>query len=263
MTRIIKNIRTAQHTAFFALALLAIFAMAASRTAASTVTYQTPNGAFVLADDNTTHLNVNAKATLTTSNDTINIKIENFQANPLEVKQIVYALLFKIGDGTLNAGTLSSWSGLSRTIDSAGNNPFTDAGIVTSPADSWTLYTDGLALHLDALGTGQPQYGIIGGPNPGDPSHYTNANGSIAGNGPHNPFFALSADFVLSVPGVTSDSLITAVQFSFGTAQDASRRVVNGNAPTSAVPEPSAYVLGLIGLAGLGCVAWRKKYRRA
>ena len=30
-----------------------------------------------------------------------------------------------------------------------------------------------------------------------------------------------------------------------------------------AVPEPSTCALGLIGLAGLGCVALRKKYRRA
>jgi hypothetical protein len=33
--------------------------------------------------------------------------------------------------------------------------------------------------------------------------------------------------------------------------------------PTNPVPEPSTYALGLIGLAGLGLFAWRKKYRRA
>lgn len=33
-------------------------------------------------------------------------------------------------------------------------------------------------------------------------------------------------------------------------------------AQAEAVPEPSTYALGLIGLTGLGLVAWRKKYRR-
>ena len=81
--------------------------------------------------------------------------------------------------------------------------------------------------------------------------------GSIAGNGPHNPFLDGTAMFTLDVPGVTSATTVTSAIFSFGTSSDCDLCTAPGtprNNPT--VPEPGTYVmiavgLGLVGLAQL------------
>ena len=60
---------------------------------------------------------------------------------------------------------------------------------------------------LDALGTAAaPSHLIIGPP---DASNlYSNANDSIAGNGPHNPFLDGTATFMLDIAGVTADTTL-------------------------------------------------------
>jgi hypothetical protein len=85
---------------------------------------------------------------------------------------------------------------------------------------------------------------LIIGP-PGGPT-YANANGSIAGNGPHNPFLNQSAMFTITAPNVSADTTITAAIFSFGTTEGASL------IPGVPVPEPSSLVLGLLGLGLVG-----------
>jgi hypothetical protein len=46
---------------------------------------------------------------------------------------------------------------------------------------------------------------------------YDNADNSIAGNGPHNPFLNQTAAFIISVTGMTAAADITSAIFSFGT----------------------------------------------
>jgi hypothetical protein len=73
---------------------------------------------------------------------------------------------------------------------------------------------------------------------------YDSANGSLAGNRPHNPFIDQTATFILNVP-ISQDTRIDEVIFSFGTApgQDAT-----GNPP---VPEPASILLLGTGLSWL------------
>jgi hypothetical protein len=89
---------------------------------------------------------------------------------------------------------------------------------------------------------------------------YTAANGSIAGNGPHNPFLNQTATFSISLAGITASTLITGVTFSFGTTSGIN---VTGVPSTSPVPLPGALPLFATALGGLALLARRKKKKPA
>jgi hypothetical protein len=84
---------------------------------------------------------------------------------------------------------------------------------------------------------------------------YANANGSIAGNKPHNPFLNQSATFTITAPNVTAATTITGVVFSFGTTEGAVL------IPGALVPEPSSLVLGSVGLGLVGSIGLYRRRR--
>jgi hypothetical protein len=197
----------------------------------ATIQYTTSPG------DNIGGETVHALGTFTTSANNISVILQNLQADPTSPKSIIYDVFFTVSTGQ-NSGSISSTTGIERTVNSGGT--YSDTGTVN--VIDWTLATSGAQLHLDRLSAGgQPAHGVIGPPNSGS-GKYDAANGSIAGNGPHNPFWAGTADFELNVPGVTAASTITAVAFSFNTT-------AGNNITAVVVPEPSAAVLA--GMAGL------------
>jgi hypothetical protein len=209
-----------------AICLASFFGPAAS---AAIIQYQTVPGSTVGGEP------VNAKATFTTSADTITVLIENLQADPISPKQVVYDVLFNVSTGQ-NAGTITSTTGLEREIVSGGT--YTDTA--TSVTD-WDLNTSGANLHLDRLAApGQKKHGVIGPPNAGT-NKYDAAGGAITGTS-HNPFWGGSATWVLNVPGVTAASTISVINFSFNT-------VPGDNVPAEVVPEPTGIVLASLGLA--------------
>jgi hypothetical protein len=65
-------------------------------------------------------------------------------------------------------------------------------------------------------------------------------DGSIAGNGPHNPFLFETAMFDINISGVTSNSTISNVVFSFGTKPEFVDGVPGTTPP---VPEPASILL--------------------
>jgi hypothetical protein len=86
-----------------------------------------------------------------------------------------------------------------------------------------------------------PDQTLIGGTGSGA---YANANGSIDGNGPHNPFLVGTLTLTLVVPGVTVNSTFSNVVIQFGTTATPPE--------TQSVPEPASMLLlgsGLIGVA--------------
>ena len=114
--------------------------------------------------------------------------------------------------------------------------------------------TDGALDVLTGPGHAGPAHLIIGPP--GGPT-YSNADGSIAGNGPHNPFLNQSASFTLTAPNVTSDTTITGVTFSFGTTEGANE--IPG-VPVAGVPEPGSIVLFATATGTLaGYFGWRRR----
>ena len=214
--------------------LLAVLVVSTPEQAsAAIVTYATPVGSTTGGQP------VNASATFTTGAGTIHIDLVNAIVDPKSVVQNVSDLKFTVSTGQ-NTGTLTGSSALERTVNSGGS--YSNGSLVSS---GWSLTTLGSALYLNVLGTAiGPAHTLIGSP---DGSNvYGNANGSIAGNGPHNPFLFGTLAFDLAVPGVTASSTISSAIFSFGTTQD-------GNLVTGAVvPVPAAVWLFGTGLVGLG-----------
>jgi hypothetical protein len=107
----------------------------------------------------------------------------------------------------------------------------------------------------DLVGPGHagPAHLIIGPPGAGT---YASSNGSIHGNGPHNPFLNQTATFTITGSGITADTTITSAKFAFGTTDGA--LLVTGQA----VPEPSSLVLSFVGIGLIGSIRVYQSRRR-
>jgi len=191
---------------------------------------------------------VNAAATFSTSGTTLTITLTNLETDPKAVNQNISGLLFTLTTGE-TTGELTSSTADFITVNS--DHTFTAAG---SGSTGWLLRTGFRGgLKLDLLGSSAgPEHTIIGPPD--TDGKYDAANGSIAGNGPHNPFIDQTATFVLSVP-ISENTRISEVIFSFGTVagQD-----VPGN-PSTPAPEPGSLLLLGTGLGAMGLAVWRKR----
>jgi PEP-CTERM motif len=173
----------------------------------------------------------------------LTITLTDLQANPKDVAQLLSDLSFTLGGGNLMGATLASSSGQEVTV--ANDGSFTLGSTVST---GWAFSISAGTGTLDVLGTPTgPSHLIIGPPGPGG---YTDANGSIAGNKPHNPFLNESATFTITGAGITDATTVTSATFSFGTTP--------GITVGGVVPEPSSLVLGL---AGIGVVACARLYR--
>ena len=171
---------------------------------------------------------------------TLTVSITDNQANPTDVGQLISDLSFVCS--TCGSSSLTGSSGQEVSISS------NIATLGSSVTTEWGLSTSGSTIVLSALGSGQPDDLIIGtGP-------YTNANGSINGNGPHNPFLDGTVTFTLSVSGLTSVNQLSNVIVSFGTTAGDDLSV---GTPTP-TPEPSSLILLGTGLLGLGAELRRR-----
>jgi hypothetical protein len=189
-------------------------------------------------------LPVSSTAEFLMGTDNITITLTNTLANPKSVSQNLSDLAFYFATTTGEAptGTLTSSSGLERSV--ASNGSYTDGSVVPT---GWVLSAVTGGLYLNVLGTPVgPEHTIIGSPN--GSNVYSNANRSIANNDPHNPFLAGPVTFNIYAPGVTAATTINSVWFSYGTAASTS------------VPEPTTLLLlglGLLGVAGI-----RRKFNK-
>jgi hypothetical protein len=208
---------------------------------ASVFTFKTPSGATDQAGDP-----VSAEADFTLNNGTLTITLKDLLANPKDAGQLLSDLFYTVNSGSPGT-TLSSSSGQEISVDKNGN-----ATTGSTVAAGWAFSTSGTTGLLNVLagGAAGPAHLIIGPPGPG--GVYTNANGSIAGNKPHNPFLNQSATFTIT--GVTGTS-ITGVTFSFGTQSGDN---VTG-VPSTVVPEPST--MALAGLGALGFLGYGLRRR--
>jgi hypothetical protein len=188
---------------------------------------------------------VDAHATFTTSLGQVTLTLTNLLANPTSIIQAISDLFFSVS-GATGAGT-GVYNPTASYINIAANGTF--AAAAAPAVQGWELTDGGGNFHLNKLcgaSCGNPT-GLIIGP-PGAGGTYSNANSSIAGNGPHNPFIDQTASFTFLLAGVTADSVVSNVVFSFGTAPGT----------FVAVPIPAAVWLFASGLLGLIGIARRK-----
>jgi len=235
---------------FFGLALagLALGSVVAPAHA-GVITYVTPPGSTTGGGP------VSDSATFTTSANTLTIVLNDLLANPKDVAQLLSDLSFTLGNGGSLTGATQT-AAASSEITVAGDGSFTGPTPISGVATvAWPFTvnsaTEGTLDVLAAGGAG-PSHLIIGPPGGGNT--YSAANGSIAGNGPHNPFLFESATFTITGLGITADTTITSATFSFGTT---SGLTVDG-VVVPEVPEPGSFVLSL---CGIGVVVLVRSYR--
>jgi hypothetical protein len=197
---------------------------------------------------------VDASATFTLGSGTLDLTLTNLEANPTSVVQNLSDFSFTLSN--LTGGLLTGASSPAlRTV--AADGTFTDAAGPSTPAAvGWVFSSSGSNYTLEVLsGTGHagPAHTLIGPPGGG--GTYSNANGSIAGNGPHNAFLDQSITFVFSIPGLSTSTEILNPTFSFGTTPGVD---VVGE-PLAATPEPATILLVLGGMLAVVIMVFRTR----
>src|SRR6185295_8147369 len=150
----------------------------------------------------------NVTGTIVAGNGTVTITLNNNLTNAqvISVIQNVSGVYFQVSGYTLGAVSLTGSSSTQSTnIDGAGNAVLAGAVNPTGWAagHSGTTITACVVCAFGIGPTAGPEQTLIGGTGSGA---YASANGSIAGNNPHNPFLAGTLTLTLSVPGVTVNS---------------------------------------------------------
>ena len=209
---------------------------------------------------NTDPLNTNVSATATfhVTQGNVQIVVQNLFVNPNDVSQNVSDLLFSLPTAQ-SAQTVGSYNYTGASGSVANNGVFTPGGTLTS--GGWNLEFVGGAIHLNDLGVaGQPAQTILGHAGPG--GVYTNANGSIAGNGPHNPFLVGDVTFNVAIAGIDANTQVTGATFSFGT--EPGDNVPGGGGPPQGnmTPEGSSLFLMAPGLLPVMWFGIRRRFAK-
>jgi hypothetical protein len=218
------------------------FALITATLSASSVTFSTPSGSQAGGE------NVSATATFTITSGNLDITLQNTASSITDAGQVLSGLQFALSSG--GTASLSSSSGQEVTIASTGTPTLGSIG-----STGWGFGTKGSSFIVCDICTS----GVTFSTNPTvTPSNtiiptetsYSSANGSIKGNGAHNPFLEGAVTFDIADSAITANTTISDLIFSFSTTAG---NDVTGTVLTPSVPEPVSMALtaaGFFALAG-------------
>jgi hypothetical protein len=200
---------------------------------------------------------LDAEGDFTWSAGSLTIVLKDLEQNPTSAGQLINGVTFDISGATGSGSLTTTGSGNVTTISSGG--AYT-AG-TPDPLSRYTTTHTGVDVTLTALGGGQPSDLIIGPDSNGgfDPTKgkFSNANASIIN---FNPNVLGTATFTITIPGITSSSVISDVVFTFGT--QAGEASANG-VPHGTPPIPDGGMTAvLLGGALLSLQMFRRKFAR-
>ena len=197
----------------------------------------------------------NVTGTIVAGNGTVTITLNNNLTNAqvVSVIQNVSGVYFQVSGYNGGAVSLSASNATQSTnIDGSGNAVLAGAVNPTGWAagHSGSTITVCVICAFGISSPAGPDQTIIGGTGSG---LYANANGSIAGNDPHNPFLVGTNTFTLIVPGVTVNSTFSNVVIQFGTTATPP--------DITQTPEPASMLLLGSGLLGTAASIRRRRRR--
>jgi hypothetical protein len=187
---------------------------------------------------------VNAGASVVyNNNNTISVTLTNCLVNPTSISQNISDIFFTITGASATGGQIGSLSASQVAVAANGTTTYSSGSV------AWNLIMSGDTFHLtDLIGNAPttPAETIIGAPN--GSGVYSNANGSIAGNDPHNPFINQTATWTIACDSCSG--AVRDVDISFGTTPS-----------STSVPEPASMALLGSGLSAF-VVFGRRKFRK-
>jgi hypothetical protein len=199
---------------------------------------------------------LSASAAFTTSQGQLTVTLTNLltPAQIISAGQALSDVSFNLSNA---AGTVGATSASGQLGNIAGTTPGIVADISGDPT-RWlgaggqgSFSVSGNTVTLETIGGGQPTEMIL--PFVANGGAYANLNSSVLN---FNPSVIGPATFTLALSGVTGDTTITGVTFSFGTGPDTFIPV--GGNPPPPVPEPTSIALLGTGMAGLAAIVRRR-----